>query len=67
MGFGTKRVNEIEVRAGQQNDVYVVLEAKTGKLDDVVIRATSSKKETVNALIVNTTQTDPLRHFKLTP
>ncbi len=51
VGFGTKRLDEIEVKAGQQNDVYVVLEAKAGKLDDVVIKSTSSKKETVNALI----------------
>ena len=58
VGFGTKRVNEIEVKSGQQNDVYVVLEAKAGKLDDLVIKTTSSKKETVNALISYQTNTN---------
>lgn len=51
VGFATKRVNEIEVKPNQANDIYVVLQVKDSKLTDVVIKSSSSKKESVNALI----------------
>lgn len=51
VGFTTKRINEIEVKANEVTEINVVLDPKTNKLEDVVVKATSAKRETVNAVI----------------
>ncbi len=51
VGFSTKIISDIEVKSGQVTDLYIVLETKDNKLEDVVVKSSSSKKETINALI----------------
>jgi outer membrane receptor protein involved in Fe transport len=51
IGFATKRISEVEVKSNESNDINIVLEAKANDLKDVVVKTTSAKKETTNALI----------------
>ena len=51
IGFATKKINEVEVVTGKVNELNVVLENKTTGIKEVVVQSSSSRKETVNALI----------------
>lgn len=51
IGFVTKRINDVEVKTGQINELYITVETKDGKLNDVVVKSSSAKKESINALI----------------
>lgn len=51
VGFATKRLEDVEVKNNQPNDIYILLETKSTKLTDVTVKSSSAKKETVNALI----------------
>ena len=51
IGFTTKRIDDVEVKPNQPNELFLILEVKDNKLTDVVVKSSSSKKESVNALI----------------
>lgn len=51
IGFATKRINEVEVKANEVTNLDIVLQSKANKLEDVVVKTTSAKRETVNAVI----------------
>lgn len=51
IGFGTKRISDVEVKANETNELNIVLEPKAKNLTDVTVKTTSAKKETTNALI----------------
>ncbi|MGH2553664.1 MAG: TonB-dependent receptor domain-containing protein [Chitinophagaceae bacterium] len=51
-GYNSKSVSDIEVTAGQVNELNIVLEIKTQTGDNVVVTARSNaRKETVNSVI----------------
>ena len=51
IGFATKRISEIELKPNEVTELNIVLEPKANDLKDVVVKTTSAKKETTNALI----------------
>lgn len=53
IGYETKSINEIEVTAGQVNELNVTLVVKTKTEDNVVVsaKANTARKETVNSVI----------------
>jgi Carboxypeptidase regulatory-like domain/TonB-dependent Receptor Plug Domain len=53
VGYTAKPVSEVEVIAGQSNELNIVLEVKSQTADNVMVSAKSSsaRKETVNAVI----------------
>src|SRR6478609_3513321 len=50
VGFGTKTLTEVEVTAGQVNNLNIALVVKSGNLENVTVK-TSARKESTNALI----------------
>ncbi len=51
IGFNAKKITDVEVFEGKINEVNILLQNKAKVLDDVVVRSSSSKKESINALI----------------
>jgi len=51
IGFNTKKITDVEVFEGKVNEVNILLQNKAKVLDDVVVRSSSSRKESINALI----------------
>jgi TonB-dependent receptor len=51
IGYSTKRISDVEVNAKEVNELNIILEPKAKDLTDVVVKTTSAKKETTNALI----------------
>jgi hypothetical protein len=53
VGYNAKPVSEVEVVAGQPNELNIVLEVKSQTADNVIVsaKASSARKETVNAVI----------------
>ena len=53
VGYTAKLVNEVELLAGQLNELNIVLEVKSQTAENVLVttRASSARKETVNAII----------------
>lgn len=49
--YQEKKIDEIEVKAGQVTNLDIVMEVKVKTTDAVVVRSTSAKKESVAALI----------------
>lgn len=49
--YQEKKIDEIEVKAGQVTNLDIVMEVKVKTSDAVVVRSTSAKKESVAALI----------------
>lgn len=50
VGFGTKTLTDVEVTAGQVNNLNIALVVKSGNLENVTVK-TSARKESTNALI----------------
>ena len=50
LGFGTKTLTDVEITAGQVNNLNITLAVKTADLDNVTVK-TSARKESTNALI----------------
>ncbi|MCU7548291.1 carboxypeptidase-like regulatory domain-containing protein [Chitinophagaceae bacterium LB-8] len=52
VGYTPKSINDVEVIAGQPNELNIAMAVAAKKLEDVVVRTTSSaRKESTNALI----------------
>jgi len=51
IGYAAKKVSGIEVKANNQNELNIVLEAASKDLSAVVIRGTSLRRETTNSMI----------------
>ncbi|MFY7963914.1 MAG: TonB-dependent receptor domain-containing protein, partial [Chitinophagaceae bacterium] len=51
IGYATKRISDIEVKANETNEITLTLDTKAKELKDVVVKTSSVKKETTNALI----------------
>jgi TonB-dependent receptor len=51
IGFNAKKITDVEVFEGKFNEVNILLQNKAKVLDDVVVSSSSSRKESVNALI----------------
>ena len=51
IGFNSKKITDVEVFEGKINEVNILLQNKSKVLDDVVVTASSSRKESINALI----------------
>jgi TonB-dependent receptor len=51
IGYSSKKMNDIEVIQGQDNEVNVVLERVAESLEGVVVRASSRKQESIASLL----------------
>jgi uncharacterized membrane protein len=51
IGYTTKSINDLSIKADQTEELNVVLETANKQLNDVVVRASSTRREAVNALI----------------
>ena len=51
IGFNAKKITEVEVFEGKINEVNILLQNKAKVLDDVLVKSSSSRKESINALI----------------
>lgn len=50
-GFKTKTINEIVIVAGQTNELNIVLAEQKKELDEVVVTATSARRESASAVL----------------
>lgn len=51
VGHASKNLQDIKVEAGQTTDLSVILEDSKKELEQVTVKSSSSRKETVNAMI----------------
>ena len=51
VGFVSKNIDDVEVFANKFNEFNIVLKNKTSGLEEVVVKSSSSRKESINALI----------------
>lgn len=51
-GYSTKRINDVEVGTGLDNELNIVLEIAVKDIGGVTVKATSRRQESTNALLV---------------